>query len=331
MNKSAGFSLIELMIAMLLSILLLGGTVVLFEQGKRNSVQNEAIARMQESGRYALRLLARDISMGGFYGGVQDFTAFALTNEGAAVTSDCNSILDLSEQMTFMDDPTGAEVNAAFSCISASDIQTAANYETDVIAIKRVLDAPAATTSDDKIYIAADTVRAILFGGTSNSSSTPQPPSGPMENSQVWEYTKYIYYIQDAGLNDGIPTLCREILLTDAGMTQQCLVEGIENLQIEFGIDTDINFVPEYYTANPSAAEMDGAVTARVYVLVRSHREIVDYVNDKTYQLGSKSLDPLNDGFYRRVFSTTVKIRNPGTLKENDMMERHIENTVITL
>jgi len=48
-----GFSIVELMIAMLLSLLLLSGTVSLFEQSKRNYLQDEQVARMQENGRYA--------------------------------------------------------------------------------------------------------------------------------------------------------------------------------------------------------------------------------------------------------------------------------------
>jgi type IV pilus assembly protein PilW len=85
-------------------------------------------------------------------------------------------------------------------------------------------------------------------------------------------------------------------------------------MQTEFGVDGDGDFVADYYTAAPTAAEIGDAVSARIYVLARSISEVPDYVNDKTYRLGAKVIAAANDGFYRRVFSTTVLLRNPTNL-----------------
>ena len=56
---------------------------------------------------------------------------------------------------------------------------------------------------------------------------------------------------------------------------------------------------------------MAQAVTARIYVLARSTEPDYSYVNDKTYVLGDATVSGGGDNFYRRVFSTTVKLRNP--------------------
>jgi type IV pilus assembly protein PilW len=50
-------------------------------------------------------------------------------------------------------------------------------------------------------------------------------------------------------------------------------------------------------------------------LLVRSVEPVVGYVNDKTYDLGGEIVGPFNDAFYRRVYSTTVQIRNSPKLK----------------
>jgi type IV pilus assembly protein PilW len=56
-------------------------------------------------------------------------------------------------------------------------------------------------------------------------------------------------------------------------------------------------------------------VTARIFLLVRSINPVTGYVNDKTYNLGSKTIAAKNDAFYRRVYSTTVQLRNSEKLQ----------------
>ena len=80
MRTQRGFSLIELMISILIASMLLIGTVALFQQSKSNSVQDEQIARMQEGGRYALRLVGRELAHVGYFGGVLDTSAATLSS-----------------------------------------------------------------------------------------------------------------------------------------------------------------------------------------------------------------------------------------------------------
>jgi type IV pilus assembly protein PilW len=134
----------------------------------------------------------------------------------------------------------------------------------------------------------------------------------------VWQYQPQLLFIRNYSFaeGDGIPTLCRKILTTStvalALDSTECLVEGIENLQIEFGLDTDIpfDFVPDYYEMEPTAAELETAITARIYVLSRSISAVQGYTNDKSYRLGGMTVAAANDGYYRRVLQTTVMLRN---------------------
>ena len=93
-------------------------------------------------------------------------------------------------------------------------------------------------------------------------------------------------------------------------MTTECLARGVENMQIEFGIDTDNDGSANVYLAAPLANQMSQVVSAKIYLLVRSEESDLSYLNDKVYTLSNAPAYTPNDNFYRRTFSTTVGVRN---------------------
>ena len=54
LHRSRGFSVIELMVAMAISLLLLGGVISIFVSSKSSYETNERLSRIQENGRFAL-------------------------------------------------------------------------------------------------------------------------------------------------------------------------------------------------------------------------------------------------------------------------------------
>jgi type IV pilus assembly protein PilW len=98
-------------------------------------------------------------------------------------------------------------------------------------------------------------------------------------------------------------------------MVTECLAQGIEDLQVEFGLDPDGDGEPNVYVADPSLAQMQTAVSARIYVLARSVERDIQYTNDKTYQLSNAPAYAPADNFLRRVFSVTVGMRNLVSLR----------------
>lgn len=64
--KQSGFTLIEIMIAMAISVILLNGILQIFQSSKQSYRTADGIGRMQENARYALNELARDIRQAGF-------------------------------------------------------------------------------------------------------------------------------------------------------------------------------------------------------------------------------------------------------------------------
>lgn len=64
----AGFSLVELMIAMLISLFLLGGVIQVFSGSKQTYRLNEGMARLQENVRYAFDRISADLAAAGYMG-----------------------------------------------------------------------------------------------------------------------------------------------------------------------------------------------------------------------------------------------------------------------
>jgi len=313
-RRQSGFTITELMVSLGLGVALVSGAVNIFVQNNRSALQDEQISIMMDNGRYVMRLLSRELAMAGYWGKYLDV---ATISEHASVTigTNCGApaedwVMDL-QGVELLADATPITSALNFICLPALTIIPGS----DILAVKRVADSETADADvqNGQIYLRTNGAGAQMYLG--GGSGTPPAMGGTETN---WAYMPTVFYVRNFSvtLGDGLPTLCRAFLNPDSSpdMANQCLVDGIEDMQIEFGVDGDSDFVADYYTATPTAAEISDAVSARIYVLARSIDEVPDYLNDKTYRLGAKVVAAANDGFYRRVFSTTVLLRNPTNL-----------------
>jgi prepilin-type N-terminal cleavage/methylation domain-containing protein len=321
--KQKGLTLVEMLIAMAVGVLLLVGLATLFSQNKRSFHQNEDIARLQEDGRYALEELARDIGSAGFFAELVDPSAVEPVEASLLGAPDCGvppappmpwiyTVSDgglVSNAMAIIDNATAAQAVAAFPCITGADFVAGS----DVVAVKRVAGAPSVALLGNRVYIRENGTRGIMY-----QNAAGIPVAIPIPNRD-WEYTPRIYYIrnfaQTAG--DGIPTLCRKVLVPGVPPTlgDECIAQGVEDLQVEFGIDTDNNGSANAYVTNPTLAQLQQVASARILVLGRSVRMDPSYTNPKTYQLSNEPAYTPNDNFYRRVFSSTIVVRNVNNMR----------------
>jgi type IV pilus assembly protein PilW len=67
-NRQSGFSLVELMVAITLGLLLIAGMLQLFQGSRVTFNTNDALARVQENGRFALETLKRELRQAGTHG-----------------------------------------------------------------------------------------------------------------------------------------------------------------------------------------------------------------------------------------------------------------------
>ena len=317
-GKQQGFTLVELMISMLLGVVLSGAAIKLYIESKISYQQDEELARLQENARFTMDFLKREISLSGFLGGVNDKSVIP----AASVTTDCGNgadwALNVDEPFELLNNTDGSTAltslnGTTWNCIDVSEVVAG----TDLFSIKRTADGP--TLRDGAMATGSEDMnqwyfKSFDYNNYSWAYLTAAIPSGEkIANStyNYWEYYAKIFFIREYAdvIADGIPTLCQSALVANE-MTTQCLIEGIEDLQIEVGIDANNDNVVEQYKAAPSASDFANVKSVRLYLLVRSINELPGYTNDKTYRLGQKNIAAFNDGYIRKVFTTTVKIRN---------------------
>ena len=320
-----GFTVIELMIAMVLGLLLGSAIITVFVENRRSFNRDDAIMRMQDDGRQAVRELVNDLSMAGFWADLVVPTTI-VPDASLNVAIDCGPAVpnwiyqavtpgtNNSHSITTVDNATGATANANFNCINAAEVAPG----TDVIAIKRVAGAevaPAAITANT-VYLRTNGTLGMLY---QEPAAVPPAVAIPAP-FRDWEYRPSIYYIRNFAVvaGDGIPTLCRKALQYGGGnptMIDECLAQGVEDLQVEFGLDTNADGEPNIYVPNPTFAQMQSAVTARIFVLSRSADPDDRYTNPKTYQISNAPAYTPADSFYRRVYSVTVSLKNMAALQ----------------
>lgn len=318
-----GFSLVELLVALLLGVILSSGMITVYLGAKQGSFYEEQLARMQENGRLAMRLLSRELVMAGFFAGTRSLDGVLPPAVGADCSDD-NWVLDASRPLGLVNDHTGQSVPVAvddtpLTCVHGEEIVS----ETDLLVVKRTAGEPSLRDGVVADRLTESTVRSWylrLVPGEPWTWEKAAPgelaglaASDPM--ASYWKGMTRIFYVRRYSdpddRDDDIPTLCMETIAGD-GMASRCLVEGVEDVQYEFGIDTDADGVPNQYLSAPSEAELGQAVTVKVHLLLRSIRKVSGWVDEKAYVLGARVLSPRRDSYLRRVLSTTVFLRNHG-------------------
>jgi len=321
-SKQNGFNMVELMVATALGLFLTAAVSSIFVAGNKNYKQDDRFSRMQENGRFALNVLAEDLSMAGFWGGAYNLSQFKTL---ATWVNNCGISLTQTDPILIQNYATTTHADTTYSCITSGKTSLP-TPSTAILIVKRVLGKSVTPpSSDNNAYLRVGTTSASFF---QNTATLPTYGAGETD----WSFIPRIYYIRKYSVTagDGIPTLTRKNLTTSNPPTfttasEEALVEGVENYQVEIGINTgtgtNIDTQVNYYTDAPSAAELKGAVTARIYVLVRSRDPDSAYTNNKVYKLGKKTVgysgtggDNPPDNYYRRVFSSTVFLRNPNFL-----------------
>jgi type IV pilus assembly protein PilW len=101
------------------------------------------------------------------------------------------------------------------------------------------------------------------------------------------------------------------------------VVDGIENLQFEFGFDTDNDGLPDQYRTGLSgvagAADNDwsNVVAVRLYIIARSRETTPGHVDTMTFDVGLNGLlGAANDGFKRHIHTTLVRVMNVAGARE---------------
>jgi type IV pilus assembly protein PilW len=303
-RRQHGLSLVELLVAMTIGLVLIGGAVYVYTQSRNSFGVNESVARLQETARYAMSVIEPDVRMGGFWGLMNDselVVGRAAVAEGASalVSHTCgnNYAVDLFNSVE------GTDADYTLTCEAGPDASGTVVAETDTLTVRRAstnATAPAA----NRLQLWSSRTLGRLF-----SDGTAPGPLAP--NGQVNDILVNTYYVsQDSDTQGGIPSLRRQQLV-GLGYQDQEIVTGVEDLQVQIGVDPNGVIGEATRYVDPGAVLPVGAqaVSVRVWILVRAENAEVGFTDDRTYTLGNRVYQP-NDGFRRVLITRTIQLRN---------------------
>lgn len=329
-QKQAGLSLIELMIAITLSLLLMAGVMQMFLTSKQTYNTNNALSRVQESGRFAIDFLTYDIRNAGYKGECTDAPNILLNDDGANYAD----LYDLSEGLKGWNDPangtpswvasrSGGDVILIKHAANASGSTASGNTQLNADTIN--LSGPS-SIKQNAIIIVSDPLGCDVFQNRANdnASSLSRGNTGTPGNKNPGAYNfshtfnnsmeiltmqSATYYIGN-GANE-LPALRRITYNTGAAADEE-LVDGIQNMQISYGI-TDVNKqVTDYQTANQggtwSKVKWQSIASVRIDLLAVSADTNVLEANQVIAFNGANVTIP--NRRLARTFSTTIAIRN---------------------
>lgn len=308
-------TLIELMVAMSIGLFLIWGAFEVYLQSKTSYQAADVATRLRENARFALEAIEPDLRLAGFWG---PSTNTAPAPDAAGMTVSCAGS-DASSWALALEQPVAASDDGY--AITGCGPHGSARAGSDVLFIRHAGGLPASPDAG-QIQVASDLAMAQLF----NDGLVPaglDPLTGEVRDLQV-----HAYYVDDtSSFAPDMPSLRRLTLIKGGIIEDQEMITGVENLQVQFGLDTNGDGQVERYV-DPDSAELDPGAAAylehariiavRLWMLVRSEEPPGPGFRDgRSYQPLDHDAAPINPGddgypagFQRIEISKTVFLRN---------------------
>lgn len=303
-----GWTLVELLIAMTLSLLVIAGIGEIYLASKRSYEIQNSLARLQDVGRYTTELLTQDIRNAGYWGLV-DTSSVAITPSVTA-TNGCST--DTTWGMMVTQNIFGFDSTQDASTYACIDDRRGG----DILTVRYGNPSSGTPYTGTAYYIRTTrTSGDILLG-----------PAGPVGASPTTDHelTAHVYYVTDSSTatecensgGDALPALARETLVSSGASvghpTKEELITGIEELQFQFGVDTNGDgTLDEYRNASElTLADWSKVRTVRFWVLVRDDCEDQSYTDGASYAMGNLPTYSPGDHYRRALYTTTVALRN---------------------
>jgi type IV pilus assembly protein PilW len=346
-----GFSLIELMIALVVTLVLLGGLVTVFANSSRAHAELKKAAEHTENGTTAIRLITQDINQAGYFG---EF--YMLPDFTGVLPDPCDTTLaGLYAALAVPIHGFDAQAASPIACLGNNDFVPG----TDVLVVRRAETAPLAAADSpvagDMYIQAISTAAEIQIGaGSSAVGTTKKADNTPADlfkkdgvtAADIRKFDVHIYFIAPCSIpadggdsctgagDDGgtpIPTLKRLELTAVGGAPGWRIVplaEGIQNFQVDYGVDSlpatqNVitgqlgDGVPDAYVTAPATADWPNVVSVGVNVLARAVQATSGHVDTKTYGMGlAGNVGAFNDAFKRHAFTSVVRSNNVSGRRE---------------
>ena len=315
-GRARGFTLVEIMVAMTLGLLVLGVTVTLFAGTSRGRTELERSNRLAENTQFALDLVGDELRHAAF------FADLSLVGATRQVPDACATA---PEALGFSMAPFTVPVGVR-------------GYRPDDVTPACIANRRAGTAMFTIHRLAAETTPPADATG----AQFVQVSKCNLDTPRLWRYTSdraeftlrnidcatiadirrvvartyFVATCNECG-RDTIPTLKRVELDGDR-IVETTLVEGVENLQLEYGFDRDNDGNADVFLAGLSGVagapdnDWTNVVAVRAYVLGRSSDIEHGHVDaDRRYDFGQAgSQAGAADAYKRTLLAGLVRLPN---------------------
>ncbi len=325
----SGFSLIELMIAMSLSLVLMLGVYKVFDFQKQAFELISALNEREDNAQLAMKILSDGIRMADYWGGVDAQQVQVLQTVLSASPGACDSswVFDLDDGVfgiegdSFIQNLQGLPLD----CLKNKDY-----LESSDLLVLRFGDSREYfydSEIDNKQYQKHYFLRAQsgsaanIFQGKQSILAVQAIPDDGFQYNMLFHSS--LYFLRPCQTNaiaciEGDSVLTRLILKGDRYI-QEALVEGIEQLQFEYGVDDNQDKTIDHYVPANKISNWKQVLSVRFFMLVRSHFQdkTIDE-KDKVYVMNSSESTaentykvPESHRYYpRKLYQAEVSVRN---------------------
>jgi len=315
-------TLIELMVAMTLGLMVLAIVATVFGASSRSRSTLERSGRLSENASYALEIISDEIRLAGYYGE----TPLVGVN-----WQDPNPCLTAMNAQGWSQVPFNipvpiagyAAADVAPSCIASR------KPGTPVIVVRYLnIEATPLAQVGGGYFIQTSKCASDATGMvySNDKSAFILRKLDCVTIADVRQIVSRAYYVSTCSECNGdtIPTLKRAELIGDQ-VTVLPLVEGVENLQVEYGFDTNLDGNADIYlptvsgTAGAADNDWTNVVSTKLYMLVRTTDVEPGYLdNTKIYDLGPGGVTSVrNDGYKRLLMTSSVRLNNTSGRRES--------------
>jgi len=292
--KQKGMTLVEIMVALVLGIFLIAGVIHIFLGSKQTYRMQENLARLQENGRFAMDFISRDIRMADSWGclknglaGVSNKKKYATYKNGISGAEAAN----MPDEITLVAIEGGKSTSVASQTAIAGNITVTGGNGFAV---------------GDTVLI-ADCNQGDIFkiSGVTGGKVLAQNLTGGQDISKIYGADASIYPLKATKYS-----IQNDVLYRTLGTsTPEPLVEGVEDMHIRYGVDTDKDYTPNYYvsTNQVPSDDWDKIVSVRIRLIVATLEDNLATIA-RPYQFFNGTTK--TDKKMRHVFSSTIAVRN---------------------
>ena len=327
LHRCRGFSLVELMVALVITLILLAGIGQIFLSSKKSFTIQDSLSRIQENGRYALETVVADLRRSGYWGGNSKITEIGGTESAVTETGGCstgsNDWVLMFDRRVYGKNDSKTDAEGTYNCIPASYVRG------DILVTRFMAPWVIGGLTTDASYMANHPnhyfMRTTLFRGAVFKGADTADAGNDVTGAAVRtaELVARAYYIGTSGTGgtcpaDGqVPSLYRQIVV-DGSQRSEEVARGVDNLQVQYGVDTDNDgaidqYLNAYDTGLRTTDEWNQVIAARVWLLLRAECPETGYTNDNTYVMGDVNYTPADTagrGYRRQLYTATVYLRN---------------------